>query len=661
MAANGGRRRTKPCSNCKKNKVKCLYQDSLPCERCARHQLQCHFAENNSLRNETLSVHEVNTGLPQAPALNDASTLGWSNSVDARLDTFENALESVLSILQSNQIQQQQQINLLQHRIRQNTHACPSQALPLNLELESLGELVGSSEVRDFRTALIISKDQAAELVTIFSEKFVPRLFGYDIGSLDAENLWNNSPLLLASICAVACAHHPHLSTAFNGLRKSLEYFASQVLVKEVKSHQVEHVILGLIIGALWLESGQMFVSVAIQLARNHMIDQQWAAPSSFEPSSLQRLWYLLYIVDGNQSLIFRKSPSIHENVEPSLQGARDSVIRGLRAPEIRRVLQENQDTKDRLVNRRQLQLLNEVDRRKISISGSALHDVRLLSQVEYHMAMESVFSRHTCFGRSAGDYSESLEASSALLDPSKFGVPWKSNLTLDKWMISWTITLQSIDFQSDPWCLKSTLLYYNFARMHLNTKPLLAGKKSAINGNNDELIRVWHSSSDSDEDAPSLYDKLDASHEISLSAAHSLLRLATDDRDLKGIYQFLPIHVHVMLYYASLVLLNPASIETHGGSLHRKAVESRLKSVSKFKKLLSETPLSDTEFRNKLLKSLTQILKTYAERYAQIFLHYRSGSAPCIEEVLEDEGPSQGETKPRPILAWPGTNPGHP
>ncbi|CUS20172.1 LAQU0S01e00628g1_1 [Lachancea quebecensis] len=661
MAANGGRRRTKPCSNCKKNKVKCLYQESLPCERCARHQLKCHFAENSSFKNETLSVFELNAGSPQVPMLNNPSTLGWSNTVENRLDTFENALESVLSILQSNQIQQQQQINLLQHRIRQSAHAYPGQSLPLNLELESLGELVGNLEVRDFRTAPVISKDQAAELVTIFSEKFAPRLFGYDIGSLETENLWNNSPLLLASICTVACAHHPNLPTAFNGLRKSLEFFASQVLVGEVKSHQVEHVILGLIIGALWLDSGQMFVSVAIQLARNHMIDQQWAAPSSFKSSSLQRLWYLLYIVDGNQNLIFRKSPSIHKHVEPSLQSARDNTIRGLLAPEIRRVLQENQNTKDRLVNQRQLQLLNEVDRRKISISGSALHDVRLLSQVEYHMAMESVFNSNSYFGIAAGDYTESLEASSALLDPSQFGVPWKSNLTLDKWMISWTITLQSIDFQSDPWCLKSTLLYYNFARMHLNTKPLLAGKKSTMNGNNDELVRVWHTSSDSDDTGPSLSDKLDASHEISLSAAYSLLRLATDDRDLKGIYQFLPIHVHVMLYYASLVLLNPASVGTHERPLHRRVVESRLKSVSKFKKLLSETPLSDTEFRNKLLKSLTEILNTYAERYAKVFLRHESGCSPCIEEVLDDEDSGQGEMKPRPILAWPGTNPGHP
>ena len=368
----------------------------------------------------------------------------------------------------------------------------------------------------------------------------------------------------------------------------------------------------------------------------------------------------LLYIVDGNQNLTFSKSPSIHECSEPLLRNARADTIKELADVSLRKILLENQNPDNRLINRRQLHLLNEVDHQKISISGSALNEVRLLSQLEYHMAMESVFNTSQATIE-PDNYNMSLEASFALLEPSKFGVPWQSNLTLDKWMISWAITLQNLDFQSDPWCLKSTLLYYNFARMHINTKPLLTGTKSTIfNGASENLISLWHSAPNSDSDNLSMEDKRNASCEISLSAAHSLLKLGIEDKDLRSIYQFLPIHVHVMLYYASLVLLNPAAVMQRDAPSCRKTLRDRFKLVSKFRQVLLETPLSDLEFRSKILKSLSQILDTFTKRYGNVLAQEGNNISPRVE-LLDDDTHNSDESKPRSILAWPGTNHGHP
>ncbi|SCU90540.1 LAME_0E08988g1_1 [Lachancea meyersii CBS 8951] len=669
MAHNESRKRTRPCALCKKNKVKCHYVNSLPCERCLKYGLKCQFEEQNTSvypTGYTSSPHPVQTAskiLPQ-PAITDVSHFvppSDPRSVASRLNTLESALESVLSILQTSQSQQQQQAALIQQHIGQ--HPWWEKLRPLDVEepgvVEPAREVNTNQEsCQDLHLHKILTLTEVEELFELFSAKFAPQLFGYVLGTLDVSSLWHSSSFLLQSICTVTCLHHPLMVSKFSLLKRCFESSASRCLMTEVPAVQIEHTILALVIGALWLESGQMFISVAIQLARVHKLDQPSSISSSFRSPSLHRLWYLLYIVDGNQNLTLHKSPSIYKGSEPILQKSRDDVIASFPSPSVRKVLNANYQAHGKVVNNRQLELLNEVECRKLTVSGTSLSELRLLGQLEYHMAMESIFTNDK---RYAPDANPSLEASISLLDPSKFGMHWESNLELDKWMISWTITLQNIDFQSDPWCLKSTLLYYNFARMHINTKALFAGGKAQLfNLGTTSLVDLWHSPTSNP--STDLEKAMDASYEISHSAAQSLIRLATEDNDIREIFQFLPMHVHAMLFYASLVLLNPEDPLANGPRSDRKILTGRYKTVNNLRTLLYRIPLSDSNFRKRILDTLDQLLERFAEKCLAVgTANAEDANRVRCHEIFESDDLSDHESKLRPIVAWPGTNPGHP
>ncbi|CEP61679.1 uncharacterized protein LALA0_S03e08350g [Lachancea lanzarotensis] len=668
MAHNESRKRTKPCILCKRNKVKCEYVNSLPCERCAKYGLRCHFEQQSIAASlaelRTLpSMTQVHTLGSEETQVTEPASLALSNdskAVNSRLSTLESALESVLSILQTSQSQQQQQMDLIQQQMSQNQTWDKWRFLDLQPSTtnDSFQDAAAFPEnPQNLHLSRILSKTEVQELCELFNDRFAPQLFGYEIGPLDVSTLWRRSPFLLLSICTVTCLHHPFMKSKFNMLKRSFEVGASQCLTQEVPAIQVEHTILALVIGALWLESGQMLVSVAIQLARFHRLDQPNTLTSSLGRSPLQRLWYLLYIVDGNQNLVFHKSPSIHKESEPLILNSRRDVIGSLTSPQVRGVLSANYRAHGKVVNNRQLELLNEVECRKISIPGTTLRELRLLGQLEYHMAMESVFSGNR---NNSPDLERSMQATATLLDPSNFGVPWVSNLELDKWMISWTITLQNIDFRSDPWCLKSTLLYYNFARMHINMKPSLGGGRSSVfNSGTTDLMKIWQSPD------PAVFSNptrgKSASHDISFSAAQSLIKLATEDNDITSIFQFLPMHVHAMLYYASLVLLDPTDV-LHGLSPNRKVLATRYKTVNNLKSLISKTPSSDPNFRAKTLDSLSQLLDNFAAKCLAVDTgNTQDDHGARFQEIIEEEHPAREERKPRTIIAWPGTNPGHP
>ncbi|SCU97799.1 LAFA_0G13344g1_1 [Lachancea sp. 'fantastica'] len=671
MAHNESRKRTRPCVLCKRNKVKCHYVTSLPCERCAKYGLRCQFEQQSVAASlaELAALPSLTQSHPleseESQALEPACSAAPNDpkAVNARLNTLESALESVLSILQTNQSQQQQQMDLIQQQIIAQPPGDKWRSLDLHPSLAAVTSQDAAAfheGAPNFRLSNILSEAEVKELGKLFDDRFAPQLFGYEIGTLDVHSLWKTSPFLLLSICTVTCLHHPSVAPKFSMLKRSFEVGASQCLMQAVPATQVEHTILALVVGALWLESAQMLVSVAIQLARIHRLDQPNTFPSSLGPSPLHRLWYLLYIVDGNQNLILHKSPSINQASEPLIRNSRRDVIASLASPQVREVLSANYHAQGKVVNNRQLELLNEVECRKISISGTSLRELRLLGQLEYHMAMESVFSSNSSY---MPDFKRSMQATASLLDPTNFGIPWASNLELDKWMISWTITLQNIDFQSDPWCLKSTLLYYNFARMHINMKPSLTGGRSSVfdNGTSD-LSKLWQTSDPMY--FPDSTKAKDASHDISFSAAQSLIKLATDDSDITSIFQFLPMHVQAMLYYASLVLLDPTDIEFCDTRPRpsRKVLVARYKTVNKLRNLVEKTPSSDPTFRSKTLESLNQLLDRFAAKcFAAKTASAQDHQRVRCQEIIEEDNIVQDDKGPRTIIAWPGTNPGHP
>lgn len=769
---NEVKKRTKPCISCKLSKVKCEYTEALPCKRCLKLGIHCQFVRDVRRVQVPVPVppavpvpapvpapgngmavpHRISNIIPVVPPVHGMGSQtsnrtipqaggqpvappsrengdSWTNNIDNRLNNFESLLETMLSALYKNNIEQQSRMGQMQKEInsqarltqsflssqknnRRNAVKLPNlsqleqsletsqwqQQLPLQPQPQqqqqqqpqshsslqfsngtSIPPLRGNGNptfneqqqssvttsthheiidnrkvtVTDFRTAGSITKEQAKVLLDYFIQYFSPHLFGFTLGGVSVQSLWSDSPLLLASICTIACCHHPELDYKFHELHSSLHWFASQLLLPTDAELNVEHTILGLIIASLWLSSSKMFSSLALHLARVWRVDQLYSP-------QFEKLWYLLYILDGSENLTSHKSPSIYKDMEPLIKDSRRLIIDGIEKNSsggqfFRKAMLEYDQRKKHTATHKQLELLNEVRSEKLELSHTTLQDLRLLTQLEYHMAMESVF--HNKNTRSPSLHDESLEATMTLLPTEKFGIPWTNNMDLDKWMISWTIALQNIKVQNDPWCFKSTLLYYNFARMHINTKALLQGKKSTLLDSleNVELIKLWHPHSNSSEIKESADStELSATKEISRSSALALLKLATKDKDLTQIFQFFPTHIYVMLYYASLVVLNPSMIAERS----EKECKQSYALVTKLKKMLQTATISDKTLKDNLIKALYQLLVSFKQELAAI-----DETSRKVYELLDenDEKETTGKQGRRPILAWPGTNPGHP
>lgn len=586
----------------------------------------------------------------------------WTNSVDQRLNTLQNAIDSIVAICQNNNIEHQQQVGLLQTQLQEQRqeitklrhgsaamkrHPQPSIANASgssSVELPPLSALM-NNDGRATGTPLALNKvlmiDEAKELIQVFMENMSQHMLGYQLESLSARELWYQCPILLLSICAVACPHHPQLAGKQVQLISSLKWHCSRLLndyeaVDETKA--VEQTILALIIASLWLESSQMYMSVALHLARTWRIDQR-------HNNELWRLWCLLYITDGTQNLVSQKSPSIYKQLEPIIKSVREYLVSHIENPQLKEVFKENEnDNKTEIATNKQLVLLNEVEMDKIKVVRPQLQDIKLCGLVEYHMAIESLF--HDKYENGG-----SIESAMGLLQPANLGIPWENNLDLDKWMVSWTIALQNIDVQQDAWCLKSTLLYYNFARMHINTRWMLERKSSWGN-----WLQVWRSVDTSDTGA-----LRDASKEVSLSAAVSLLKLVTRDKDVSPLFKFLPNHLYIMVFFASMIVLKyPMSIGNGFQNVDIKKLRQRYNLVRDFKHMLERSSSSDKEFTLKVVSNLKILMNSFVQECIPRIRAPTNGS-PVEEITNKPDEPSNSSNKHKPILAWPSINHGHP
>lgn len=576
--------------------------------------------------------------------------------MDQRLDTLQNAIDSIVTICQNNNVEHQHQVGLLQAQLQEqrqqivklrhgniNNNSWTSSFASAPVELPPVSALMKNNDRLGEDQALsnILTIEDAKELMQIFTEKMIVHMLGYQLYDLSAHELWYHSPILLLAIGAVACPHHQKLASKQPQLISSLKLHCSRLLndnAADYNTRKVEHNILALIIASLWLESSQMYMSVALHLARTWRIDKR-------HNNELWRLWCLLYVTDGTQNLVSQKSPAIYKKIEPVINSVRQYLIAHIENPHLKKVLEKNEnDDKTEIATNKQLVLLNEVEMDKIKVYAPQLQDIKLCGLVEYHMAIESLFHDKYEPGGSIGGVM-------GLLKPSSIGIPWENNLDLDKWMVSWTIALQNIDVQEDAWCLKSTLLYYNYARMHINTSWMFERRSNMGN-----WLQVWHSAGNSE--AGMLRE---ASQEVSLSAAVSMLKLATRDKDVSSLFGFLPSHVYVMLFFASMIVLKiPPSSDTLQ-AIDIKKLRQRYNLVRTFKEMLEHASSSNHEFTSKIASNLSVLMNSFTQECIKKIRAPTNESR--VEDIVnhpEDEN-STSQTKSKPILAWPSVNHGHP
>ncbi|KAG0689163.1 hypothetical protein C6P40_005464, partial [Pichia californica] len=616
-----------------------------------------HKSNNNNLSNSLVSQKGFNN---------------WENSVEERLEGFGSKLSDILTILQNQQqpIQSQtgsdmeeteskkREMENLENpmnkrqKIIMNTDSAPSSLPESPKSSEDFKEVDITDPVNNLHR--ILSKEDARELFNFFNSNISPQLFGFDVSSYSIDDIWDTCPLLISTIGCIASIHHPLLSHLSPALEKIIYDISKDILFNIPKTEmEAFNTIVALCFCGFWFKNKQMFTGLAIQLARTMNL----ISPNSFKSSAKSfipkkerlKLWYLLYILDGQQTLVFNRQ-SMFDSNEKSFKKSKEMLSEA--ESEDNKSIKEikNIDDYDNDDNEMQDGKQDKSD----GTFNANYADIRLISQVEYHQAINAVFDG------SAWD----------LLTPSSFGLPFKTNLELDKWMVQWTVLLSP--FNNHPvWSSKSTLIYYNFAKLHINSSAV---RKFQAMGTNlpsfDELdddffgdlvdsngvkmnadkkieeVGVYNdedNDNDNDDDGDDDDDDDDESFDISkelspiesrkvsaelaLSAAETVLNIVLGDSDILSVLKYVPIHIHIMLYYAALLILKPHSCLSGANQLVDKISddESRfissinaIKLVKRLRHSIIVNSPTDKEFSGKIVDGLTSILHDKVKQMKQ-------------------------------------------
>lgn len=604
--------------------------------------------------------------------------------MEDRLNSFDSRLGDLVDIMKSNQrllLENQAQYKSYQaHAGTTGLNSPPKQIADNSLRTEErVAKKRKLDPPADFRDGFL-SLEHARQLFTFFDTYISQQLFGFEISKFHVDTLWKTSPILVCAICAIASIHHPDeiLSAKLSQLQVYLRRLCSELFFGGKSRDELEtfNTIVALVLCSFWLSDSQMFTGLALQLAKEIQLDYP---VSKTESSGLQlgrkdriKLWYLLYVLDGQQSLSFNRQPIVNSQ-EYSLKNSRKILL------EPRKTIKLSKKTYD-----------NDDKTQTEEENQSPFTDLRLVSQVEYNQALN-----------------EALTGSAwELLAPSSFGIPSKSNLELDKWMVSWTVLLSPANHGS-VWSSKSTLIYYNFAKMHINSASM---KGLQLGGSvSQKMYPEWkeppqndrkkittaesndtdNSSDDSDDDefisnkGLVSEDEATVSRSIAVSAAQTVLNLVLNDKDIHENLKYVPVHIHIMLYYAALLLLNPEmepSIAEAKSEASYQKVIANLRTVRSLQLKIYQNLPTDKEFGDRIVKNLdgiftekstalsqkildepelTHEVKESLKKQLSQLIQY-NGSATIID-VHETSSSDGSSPNPERISAWPGSHHGHP
>lgn len=737
-----GDKRTKPCGNCKRSKVKCEYHKTLPCIRCLNSGLasSCLFVlKLPSLKLPLLNAHHVavsypntpppiqqiitpipqiplhnvhsipkhsiyshsqSSALPVAPVPN--STVQYSPNtaqesqssfvkLEQKVENMDSKFNELLKLLHDNQTALQ--ADRVRSQARTQSQSYPVREDPVEKNKRSFiesepysDEISKRSRISDDFRDQVITLAEAQLLFNFFDQNISQQLFGFELKSFCVEELWVSSPILICAICTISLIHYPdaNLSSRQPFLQQHLHKLCTKIFFdsKQRSENQVFNTIVALILCSFWLADSQRFTGLALQLAKEHNFNEI-KPKSSTKPSSLShkdrlKLWYLLYILDGQQSMTFRRQALLPSD-DVALQNSRLLLL-----DSDKKLLPLEDDSEKELPVSRASQ-----DRNTRSTNFS---DLRLVSQVEYNCALEEALKGN------AWD----------LIDPSAFGIPSKSNLELDKWMVSWTVLLAPMN-NGNVWLSKSTLIYYNFAKMHINSmalRPLQtesggiirfpkwnqykfkssASNSMASKGESGMLQRRLQECNKNGEEF--ILNTELASHDqgmlnlnIAISAAQTVLGLVLDDRDILDNLKYVPVHIHVMLYYAAFLLVSAPANMFNGGvedESHFRSVFNHLKMIRTLQKKIMLNLPTDQVFGERFLQSLDNL---FDERIGNLQLEIESALLEIavkedlkkemstlqhtyskIDLIPESAEVSSSDSSPplEKIYAWPASHHGH-
>ncbi|XBA47261.1 hypothetical protein SBP28_001728 [Candidozyma auris] len=764
------KKRTKPCSNCKRSKVKCEYTDSLPCTRCIKsglastcqivpklpslklpqvgpqtlpnfnmvphvHPIPSHTPtyspqppsirhnqlDRQALQSQTLPNPPIHSQTAQSNQLHPSSLaypksqqdldLQWKSHMEKKLSSFESKFDDLVGALRESRYSTN---DFSQERVSLAYRDPPSGAqshyigsrvsTPESSESEQSvhGRRTYNDEFTvckrpklhvESSTRPLLTLEEAKLLFKFFNSHISQQLFGFDIEKFQVSQIWETSQLLVYAVCTIAAMHYPDpsISSKQSELQQHLHKLCSEILFQPRPKSDVEgfNIIVALILCSFWLSDSQRFTGLALQLAKEFGLNKPVTEKShTLNTKDRLKLWYLLYVLDGQQCMSLNRQ-TLFETDDYSIRNSRELLL-NKKPREIEGTLDNQDSTNGSLVKKDTSKTLLSNEKEDI---GSCFTDLQLVSQVEYNSAIKEAFKGN------AWD----------LIAPSTFGIPSKSNLELDKWMVSWTVLLAPIN-NGAVWSSKSTLIYYNFAKMHINCSALRelqidTGSESVIFPKWEQYHQLRQrmgplplqeqtsqpeSDSEADEEDELISNKELATHDqtllslnIAVNAAQTVLNLVLSDKDITNNLKYVPLHIHIMLYYAALLLVNPPPTDaTHVANTNQdtyfvKIIES-LRTAKMLQKRIYVNLPTDKNFGNKFIESLDEVVadrsrKLKSELHESPLSNDRKGelfeqisTLNYVDdhlEVFSGSGNSSKESSPRAsgIAAWPGSHHGHP
>lgn len=678
------------------------------------------FMNNQPGRPTALSEAESGLEIP-LPAASVVPTqkqtdVEWKSTMESKINSFDSKFNELIDTLRENQRQLQAERELNQRYSDQNErmerelravslqmyqsgsttpmdYSCLKRSLTVSgTELPKRLKRYGETDFRDN----VLSLQEARLLFSYFDSHISQQLFGFEILKFSVDSIWETSPILICAICTIASMHYPdaHFSSKQEILQKHLQRLCAGLLFQGKPKTEREgfNTIVALVLCSFWLSDSQRFTGLALQLAKEFEMNKPCSANSKDSLGDKERLklWYLLYILDGQQSMSFNRQ-SLIDSDDYSLKHSRDLLLPNIPKPKLT-------DTEDAVIDSRKNQSdevghVNgksaEPKRQKLTANFT---DFRLVSQVEYNQALNEAFR--------GGAWD--------LIAPSSFGIPSKSNLDLDKWMVSWTVLLAPIN-NGSVWLSKSTLIYYNFAKMHINSSlirqlqvdtsdsnvmfPNWDNIESVLKKNKTNQVKeiTYHGEENDEDDEEDEFlhnteietqDQALLNMKIAMNAAKTVLNLVLNDVDISNNLKYVPVHIHIMLYYAALLLVDRRETyeanEVKDASHFNQNIQD-LRVVKTLQKKISLNFPTDKHFGDRLLKSLENVfverlgrlrnelneanldISTKAELLNEISILLYTNSQ--FELVPDSTDASSQETSPKPekISAWPGSHHGHP
>ena len=371
-----------------------------------------------------------------------------------------------------------------------------------------------------------------------------------------------SSAVLVAAVLTVAALHTPGRKGSLDAAYDEFVSLSGSESLS--RSHSLDD-IRGLCIGAFYLTNlSWRLSSQAVRMATEINLHQASLAllRGYTDPKSHERvrLWYVLYICDHQFAIAYGRPPIMHDDI--AIKNIERFVANQLITP----------------------------------------GDIRLAGQVRFQQILAEAYFVYGCDPDLA-------------LDCDDYEKLRSSNISLDQWRLTWVPKSVNMPLYG-TYPSKSKVLYYHFARFHLNSHSLrgLSARRSSEQGMPADLS----------------WDRREAAN-AAILAATSTMHLVIEEGDIHRALVGVPIFTHTMIAMCASFLIKMAVV--FGTPLPNASPEDQMILVPKD---LSRYGLNFyTADALKLVEDLVNVFSTAAEKVSQRHLACRIVMG--LQELLQN------------------------